>query len=1585
MLLYFPVNLQFHDKMDTMLENLERVAQRLRVPPPIPADSDKIREQIGETKSAMLEFQKLQPTFTSLNSSGQELIMLSRKEQKEEMAKGLNRESPLVEQCPVLFVIIQMLRLLFIQILSLYDWSNILFLFDIALILFPDIQGRLSSMQDLWGEIEQQTENHETRLVEVLDLADRFWANLAAALSSLQEQEGDLYLVETLGVDPSLIKQQEEILLAKREDLDCFQEDLEMLRYLGSKLISACGEPDKPEVKKSIDEVNVAWERLNKLVQGRMDKLDEAMRITLQYQDSLQNTFDWLENKLTYFDNLAPVGTELEIVKQQMDDLNKVKVESYQQQIEMERLSHQGEIMLRKVKEEQQRAVITGPLKDLKEQWESLDSKILNRQHKLETSLLALGQFQHTLEELFTWLGHTEGLLSEQNPVVNDPKAIEIELAKHLVLRNDVFAHKATVATVKQAGAEIVRSSDGGEVATLQNRLQSLQQRWDSVMLCTEQRRAELDKALQQARGFQGEVEALMQWLADLEGLLSDSQPVGGLPETAKEQLNAHLQLCQEYEGQQVVYRRALEHCQLVEREGEGELGKRASIQDLEQKWRVVGNKLEERKTKLEAALKTAIDFHNSLQDLISWLTQTENALNLMSTPSLILDSVLFQIDGHKMLANEVNSRREQVVDLDKTGTHLKYFSRKQDVALIKNLMQSVQTRWECVLHGTLNRGRALDDARKRAKQFHEVWTKLMDWLEEAEKGLDLEPDCSNDPEKIKVQLSKHKEFQKTMGGKQPAYDTATRMGRVLNEKATLLDDEQGLEMMLSELRDKWDTVCGKSVERQHKLEEALLFSGQFAEALQVLIDWLYKVEPLLAEEQPVHGDVALVITLIEGHKAFQKELGKRASSVQALKRSTRDLEDGSNAGDQSWVHAQMAELSSQWESVCKLSLQKQGRLDAALKQAEEFRMLGQGIMDWLAEAEKTLRFHGILPEEVEAVQLLIEQHKEFLERLEEQQTEVNRAVTMGETILAVCHPDSSTTIKQWINIIRSRFEEVIMWARQHQVRLETSLNELLSNSRLLEDMLSWLQQAQEMIRQRDQESLPEQIDSLQYLISEHQTFMEEMMSKQPEMERMTKSYKRKPSVSDVQLFDRIRSRKRGAPPLGVVPTHAQPLETKNPRVTQLFNKWRQVWLMALERQRKLQDCLERLQELKDFESFDFDVWRRKYMQWMNHKKSRVMDFFRRIDKDQDGKITRQEFIDGILSSRFPTNRLEMVAVADIFDRDRDGYIDYYEFIAALHPNKDAYRPITDADKIEDEVTRQVAECKCTRRFQVEQIGENKYRFYLGNQFGDSQQLRLVRILRSTVMVRVGGGWMALDEFLVKNDPCRAKGRTNLELREKFIMPEGASQSMAPFRTRGRRSRPTSRTTSPVRGPHVHSSSCTTPSSTSSTTANTPRPSSATLSRNYDKPWLSNSRTSTPTKPLSQESDASPVEVTPIHGSRLRPPGYLSGKSLHVGEDSLTLDSTSDLHILQAFDMSRSPSRGGSRPGSRPGSRTSSRRGSESSDLDVPERANLATDGTEGLGGVDALGGSRPASRADKTTKIPKGAGSGTSNKLTRR
>jgi hypothetical protein len=55
--------------------------------------------------------------------------------------------------------------------------------------------------------------------------------------------------------------------------------------------------------------------------------------------------------------------------------------------------------------------------------------------------------------------------------------------------------------------------------------------------------------------------------------------------------------------------------------------------------------------------------------------------------------------------------------------------------------------------------------------------------------------------------------------------------------------------------------------------------------------------------------------------------------------------------------------------------------------------------------------------------------------------------------------------------------------------------------------------------------------------------------------------------------------------------------------------------------------------QMERMKHFDFDDWRQRYMRWMNHNKTRIMDFFRKQDKDHDGKVSREEFIEGILAS----------------------------------------------------------------------------------------------------------------------------------------------------------------------------------------------------------------------------------------------------------------------------------------------------------------------------------------------------------------
>lgn len=43
-----------------------------------------------------------------------------------------------------------------------------------------------------------------------------------------------------------------------------------------------------------------------------------------------------------------------------------------------------------------------------------------------------------------------------------------------------------------------------------------------------------------------------------------------------------------------------------------------------------------------------------------------------------------------------------------------------------------------------------------------------------------------------------------------------------------------------------------------------------------------------------------------------------------------------------------------------------------------------------------------------------------------------------------------------------------------------------------------------------------------------------------------------------------------------------------------------------------------------------------QFLKFMNHKKSRLTDLFRKMDKDNNGLIPRDDFIDGIMNTSEP-------------------------------------------------------------------------------------------------------------------------------------------------------------------------------------------------------------------------------------------------------------------------------------------------------------------------------------------------------------
>lgn len=117
-------------------------------------------------------------------------------------------------------------------------------------------------------------------------------------------------------------------------------------------------------------------------------------------------------------------------------------------------------------------------------------------------------------------------------------------------------------------------------------------------------------------------------------------------------------------------------------------------------------------------------------------------------------------------------------------------------------------------------------------------------------------------------------------------------------------------------------------------------------------------------------------------------------------------------------------------------------------------------------------------------------------------------------------------------------------------------------------------------------------------------------------------------------------------------------------RVDQLNDAWNVLWNETVATEDKIKERRADIEELRRLENFTFAEWRERYLAWNDSAKARISDLFRRIDKHGAGFVPRHQFIDGVLSSKFPTTKLEMEKVADEFDKN--GQISSKEFMNAL-------------------------------------------------------------------------------------------------------------------------------------------------------------------------------------------------------------------------------------------------------------------------------------------------------------------------------
>lgn len=670
---------------------------------------------------------------------------------------------------------------------------------------------------------------------------------------------------------------------------------------------------------------------------------------------------------------------------------------------------------------------------------------------------------------------------------------------------------------------------------------------------------------------------------------------------------------------------------------------------------------------------------------------------------------------------------------------------------------------------------KAIEDALNRAEAQRAAESKfnlrldgMKRELDELERKIDNMAPVARDLPTLQKQLAEINDFQQQLNSTRRNLKDLVAAGEDLIRE-DLIADPAKLRSSLNGLKEQFARIEDKAAKRLRDIQAAMSREAA-SDAIQEVAKWLERAKKVMMNEENVHGDLDTVNALIEQHKSFQEEIAARQPQIAEVRRMEQELSN-SSPNNGALIREELNSLSNQWRQIENLTNEKSGKLQGALRDAEQMHNSVHALLEWLAEAEMKLRFAGVMPEDEVATKQELADHEKFMRKLAQQAQAKDQTLNLARDILRKCHPDAEPVVNHWINIIQSRWDEIDAWAKQRGQRLSDHLKSLLDILELVENLIGWLSKHESRLLAEETASLPENANQLETLIDQHSGFMDELRKREPEVDRVVKIFAAKSSTSTSKMIltttstrPRSSADSRASPSgrlsaggnRSTTPTRTSYAtyrdeypDVKQPRARIMLEKWRSVWQLSLDKMQRLKDRVEHLRELERLENFDFDEWRRRFLTWVNAKKGRVMDFYRSIDDDNDGRIPIEAFISGVLRSKFESSRLEMEKVAEIFDRNNDGTIDNKEYLDSLRPDK----PITDDELIQDEVQRQVAKCTCQQRYKVYHVGEGRYRF------GESQKLRLVRILRSTVMVRVGGGWEPLISFLQKNDPCRGENR----------------------------------------------------------------------------------------------------------------------------------------------------------------------------------------------------------------------------------
>ncbi|XP_014750627.1 PREDICTED: spectrin beta chain, non-erythrocytic 1 isoform X3 [Sturnus vulgaris] len=895
----------------------------------------------------------------------------------------------------------------------------------------PDVQGRLSGIEERYKEVAELTRLRKQALQDTLALYKMFSEADACELWIDEKEKwlNNMQIPEKLE-DLEVIQHRFESL---EPEMNNQASRVAVVNQIARQLMHS-GHPGE-KIKAQQDKLNTRWSQFRELVDRKKDALLSALSIQ-NYHLECNETKSWIREKTKVIESTQDLGNDLAGVMALQRKLTGMERDLVAIEAKLSDLQKEAE-KLESEHPDQAQAILSR-LAEINDVWEEMKTTLKNREESLgEASKLQ--QFLRDLDDFQSWLSRTQtAIASEDMP--NTLTEAEKLLTQHENIKNEINNYEEDYQKMRDMGEMVTQGQTDAQYMFLRQRLQALDTGWNELHKMWENRQNLLSQShayqlflrdTKQAEAFLNNQEYVLAHtempttLEGAEAAIKKQEDFMTTMDANEEKINAVVET-----GRRLVSDGNINSDKIQE--------KVDSIDDRHRKNREAASELLMR-------LKDNRDLQKFLQDcqeLSLWINEKMlTAQDMSYDEARNLHSKWLK---HQAFMAELASNKEWLEKIEKEGMQL-IAEKPETEAVVKEKLTGLHQMWDELESTTQTKAQRLFDANK-AELFTQSCADLDKWLNGLESQIQSD-DYGKDLTSVNILLKKQQMLENQMDVRKKEIEELQSQARALSQEGKSTDEVDGKRL----------TVEKKFLELLEPLNERkanLLASKeihQFNRDVEDEILWVGERMPIATSTDHGHN-LQTVQLLIKKNQTLQKEIqGHQPRIDDIFERSQNIITESSPNAEV--IQQRLADLKQLWSLLIEETEKRHKRLEESHR-AQQYYFDAAEAEAWMSEQELYMMSEEKAKDEQSAVSML-KKHQILEQAVEDYAETVHQLSKTSRTLVADNHPESER-----ISMRQSKVDKLYAGLKDLAEERRGKLDErhrLFQLNREVDDLEQWI------------------------------------------------------------------------------------------------------------------------------------------------------------------------------------------------------------------------------------------------------------------------------------------------------------------------------------------------------------------------------------------------------------------------------------------------------------------------------------------------------------------------------------------------